>query len=138
MDSADLRPGNRRLYKLVGRTHEEECRDARSCSQARWAGRGVFFAGRVPSSFLPDEDQGYLYVNMQLPNSASLERTAAAAAEVEKVLADTPGVQYTTSVIGCRGLRAHELQRVLLRHLETLGRTDDKGRTVPGNQGPPE
>jgi HAE1 family hydrophobic/amphiphilic exporter-1 len=61
---------------------------------------GVFFAGRVPSSFLPDEDQGYLYVNMQLPNSASLERTAAAAAEVEKVLADTPGVQYTTSVIG--------------------------------------
>src|SRR6202043_3457517 len=61
---------------------------------------GIFFAGRVPSSFLPDEDQGYLYVNMQLPNSASLERTAAAAAEVEKVLADTPGVQYTTSVIG--------------------------------------
>ena len=40
---------------------------------------GVFFAGRVPSSFLPDEDQGYLYVNMQLPNSASLERTSAAA-----------------------------------------------------------
>src|SRR6202045_40178 len=34
-------------------------------------GAGVFFAGRVPSSFLPDEDQGYLYVNMQLPNSAS-------------------------------------------------------------------
>ena len=28
---------------------------------------GVFFAGRLPSSFLPDEDQGYLYVNMQLP-----------------------------------------------------------------------
>jgi HAE1 family hydrophobic/amphiphilic exporter-1 len=28
---------------------------------------GMFFAGRVPSSFLPDEDQGYLYVNMQLP-----------------------------------------------------------------------
>src|SRR4029077_16424824 len=28
---------------------------------------GLFFAGRVPSSFLPDEDQGYLYVNMQLP-----------------------------------------------------------------------
>src|SRR5579864_7138619 len=61
---------------------------------------GVFFAGRVPSSFLPDEDQGYLYVNMQLPNSASIERTAEAAEQVEKVLADTPGVEYTTSVIG--------------------------------------
>src|SRR5258708_6947017 len=61
---------------------------------------GIFFAGRVPSSFLPDEDQGYLYVNMQLPNSASIERTAAAAEQVEKILAETPGVQYTTSVIG--------------------------------------
>ena len=34
-----------------------------------------FFASRVPSSFLPDEDQGYAYVNVQLPNGASLERT---------------------------------------------------------------
>jgi HAE1 family hydrophobic/amphiphilic exporter-1 len=63
-------------------------------------GAGVFFAGRVPSSFLPDEDQGYLYVNMQLPNSASLERTSEAAGQVEKILAGMPGVEYTTSVIG--------------------------------------
>src|SRR6202007_2487738 len=63
-------------------------------------GAGVFFAGRVPSSFLPDEDQGYLYVNMQLPNSASLERTSEAAGQVEKILAGIPGVEYTTSVIG--------------------------------------
>src|SRR5579859_303032 len=63
-------------------------------------GAGVFFAGRVPSSFLPDEDQGYMYVNMQLPNSASLARTSEAAGQVEKILADMPGVQYTTSVIG--------------------------------------
>jgi HAE1 family hydrophobic/amphiphilic exporter-1 len=61
---------------------------------------GVFFAKRVPSSFLPDEDQGYFYVNMQLPDSASLERTSDAAADVEKILANTPGVQYTTSVVG--------------------------------------
>jgi HAE1 family hydrophobic/amphiphilic exporter-1 len=61
---------------------------------------GAFVAGRLPSSFLPDEDQGYLYVNMQLPNAASQERTAEAARQVEKILADTPGVQYTTSVIG--------------------------------------
>src|ERR1700730_8058417 len=59
-----------------------------------------FFGSRLPSSFLPDEDQGYVYVNMQLPNAASLERTAAASRQVEKILAATPGVQYTTSVAG--------------------------------------
>ena len=61
---------------------------------------GLFFGSRVPSSFLPDEDQGYFFVNMQLPNAASQERTGVAAKEVEQVLASTPGVQYTTSVIG--------------------------------------
>jgi hydrophobic/amphiphilic exporter-1 (mainly G- bacteria), HAE1 family len=59
-----------------------------------------FFGSHLPTSFLPDEDQGYLYINMQLPNGASLERSSAAARQVEQVLADTPGVQYTTSVIG--------------------------------------
>src|ERR1700678_4109657 len=61
---------------------------------------GLFFGTRVPSSFLPDEDQGYVYVNMQLPNAASLERTAAASRQVENILANTPGVEYTTSVAG--------------------------------------
>ncbi len=61
---------------------------------------GLFFASRVPSSFLPDEDQGYFYVNMQLPNAASLERTAAASREVEKILAATPGIRYASSVVG--------------------------------------
>src|SRR5580692_691839 len=61
---------------------------------------GIFAGSRLPSSFLPDEDQGYLYINMQLPNAASLERTSAAARQVEQILADTPGVQYTTSVVG--------------------------------------
>src|SRR5438046_2761159 len=45
---------------------------------AVFGGAGLFFGSRVPSSFLPDEDQGYVFVNMQLPNAASLERTAAA------------------------------------------------------------
>jgi HAE1 family hydrophobic/amphiphilic exporter-1 len=63
-------------------------------------GAAWLFSAHLPTSFLPDEDQGYLFINMQLPNSASLERTSAAAREVEKVLADTPGVQYTTSVVG--------------------------------------
>jgi HAE1 family hydrophobic/amphiphilic exporter-1 len=61
---------------------------------------GVFFGRFLPSSFLPDEDQGYAFINMQLPNAASLERTAAASRQVEEILANTPGVRYTTSVVG--------------------------------------
>ena len=59
-----------------------------------------FFSNRVPTSFLPDEDAGYFYVNMQLPNAASLQRTSEAARHIENILAQTPGVRYTTSVIG--------------------------------------
>jgi len=60
----------------------------------------AFFGAKLPSGFLPDEDQGYVYINLQLPNSASLERTEQAAHEIENILAKMPGVQYTTSVIG--------------------------------------
>jgi len=60
----------------------------------------VFFANRVPTSFLPDEDQGYAFVNVQLPNGASLERTTAVSAQVEKIIMDTPGVQYSTAFVG--------------------------------------
>jgi hydrophobic/amphiphilic exporter-1 (mainly G- bacteria), HAE1 family len=61
---------------------------------------GVFIAERLPSSFLPDEDQGYMFASLQLPVASSMERTSAAAAQVERVLAQTPGVEYTTTVVG--------------------------------------
>src|SRR6266403_770736 len=61
---------------------------------------GIIFARLLPSSFLPDEDQGYVFINMQLPNAASLERTAAASRDVEKIVSATPGVQYNTSIVG--------------------------------------
>lgn len=60
----------------------------------------IFFGEKLPSGFLPDEDQGYAYVNLQLPFAASLQRTDQAAREIEGILAKMPGVQYTTSVIG--------------------------------------
>jgi len=59
-----------------------------------------FVSGKVPSSFLPDEDQGYFYVNLQLPNAASLQRTDEVARKVENIMAQTPGVRYTTTVVG--------------------------------------
>src|ERR1043166_1361535 len=70
---------------------------------AMWVAFGAaagYFAGKVPTSFLPDEDQGYLFLHLQLPNAASIERTEDAAAKIEKILANTPGVQYTTTVAG--------------------------------------
>ena len=59
-----------------------------------------FFGKNLPKSFLPDEDQGYLFAGLQLPNASSLQRSSEAAAEVEKALLNTPGVQYVSSVMG--------------------------------------
>src|SRR5882724_4161127 len=65
-----------------------------------FAGAAAFFGARLPTSFLPDEDQGYFYINLQLPSASSLQRTEQVAAKVEAILAKTPGVKYTTSVVG--------------------------------------
>jgi HAE1 family hydrophobic/amphiphilic exporter-1 len=59
-----------------------------------------WFGKRLPSSFLPEEDQGYVYVGLQLPNASSLQRTSEAARKVEAVLKNTPGVKSYTAVIG--------------------------------------
>jgi len=62
---------------------------------------GAFLLGtRLPTSFLPEEDQGYIYVGLQLPNAASLQRTSEVAAKVEEIMKNTPGVKTYTSVIG--------------------------------------
>src|SRR5579862_2031881 len=50
----------------------------------------VLIGGRLPTGFLPQEDQGYLFVAMQLPDAASLQRTDAAAQRVTDVLLHTP------------------------------------------------
>ncbi len=61
---------------------------------------------RIPASFLPDEDQGYIYVALQLPDAASLQRTDAAAKRVERILMETPGVEHVTTVTGFNMLSA--------------------------------
>jgi multidrug efflux pump len=55
---------------------------------------------RVPSGFVPIQDKGYLVVNIQLPDSASLERTVEVTEAVEKIALETPGVAHTVSVPG--------------------------------------
>jgi hydrophobic/amphiphilic exporter-1 (mainly G- bacteria), HAE1 family len=60
----------------------------------------VLIGGRLPTGFLPQEDQGYLFVAMQLPDAASLQRTDAATQRVSSALLRTPGIQ---SVVGVDG-----------------------------------
>ena len=55
---------------------------------------------RIPSTFLPVEDQGYFFVVIQLPDGASLERTDAAAKKVRDILQATPGVDIVGSISG--------------------------------------
>jgi HAE1 family hydrophobic/amphiphilic exporter-1 len=63
-------------------------------------GFAVLLNRKLPTSFLPEEDQGYVYINAQLPLAASLDRTDEFCKKVENILKNTPGVKYTTSVIG--------------------------------------
>jgi len=59
---------------------------------------GLF--GLVPGGFVPEEDQGYFLVNVQLPDAASLERTDRVTRKVEELLINTPGVESVTAVGG--------------------------------------
>jgi multidrug efflux pump len=55
---------------------------------------------RVPRGFVPSQDKGYLLINIQLPDSSSLERTVEVTAAVEKISLETPGVAHTVAVPG--------------------------------------
>jgi HAE1 family hydrophobic/amphiphilic exporter-1 len=59
-----------------------------------------FFGSRLPSSFLPDEDQGYVFAGLQLPNAASLQRNDDASRKIEEMIMKTPGVDAVTAVLG--------------------------------------
>src|SRR5436305_1218820 len=55
---------------------------------------------KVPTSFLPDEDTGFFFLQVQLPDAASLQRTDAVCRKVEQLLAHTKGVRYYNTVAG--------------------------------------
>ena len=81
----------------------------RTLVRFRWAMMALFVATlgvtylvslRIPSTFLPVEDQGYFFVVIQLPDGAALERTDAVAAKVRDILQATPGVDIVGSISG--------------------------------------
>ena len=55
---------------------------------------------RIPTGFLPEEDQGYFYAQVILPDAASLQRTDEVMKQAEEILKATPGVKYVTTVTG--------------------------------------
>ena len=60
----------------------------------------AFLAARMPTSFLPPEDQGYLLANVQLPPGASTGRTLSVMEQAEQYFLKEPGVQGIVSVLG--------------------------------------
>src|SRR6478735_1608266 len=63
-------------------------------------GAAAFFYSRLPTSFLPQEDQGYIIVNVQLPPGATLERTTNVMQQVEGFILKQPEVQSMVGVLG--------------------------------------
>src|SRR5262249_19341096 len=81
----------------------------RAVGRWRWPVLGMFvvtlgatylLSTRIPSTFLPVEDQGYFFVVIQLPDGAALERTDETAKQVRKILMAEPGVEIVGSISG--------------------------------------
>ncbi len=60
----------------------------------------VIFGKLVPGGFIPEEDMSYFYVNVQLPDAASLQRSDVIAKEVESIILSHPEVKYLTNATG--------------------------------------
>jgi multidrug efflux pump len=54
----------------------------------------------APTGFIPDQDQGYLLVNVQLPDSASVQRTQEVMAQIDQMARRIPGVAHTVAIAG--------------------------------------
>jgi len=63
-------------------------------------GGTVWLFGNLPTGFLPEEDQGYFFIEVQLPDAASLTRTEAILGRVEQQLLEIPGLTNVISVAG--------------------------------------
>jgi HAE1 family hydrophobic/amphiphilic exporter-1 len=64
------------------------------------SGVAVWGVGRLPTAFIPDEDQGYVLLGVQLPDGAALERTTAALGFAAQIAQDTPGVEQVIAIAG--------------------------------------
>ncbi|PWT91004.1 MAG: hydrophobe/amphiphile efflux-1 family RND transporter, partial [Proteobacteria bacterium] len=63
-------------------------------------GVAIWGMTRVPTAFIPNEDQGYLMVNVQLPDGASLDRVNRTLSQVSQIAQSTPGVKNVITISG--------------------------------------
>jgi HAE1 family hydrophobic/amphiphilic exporter-1 len=68
------------------------------------AAAGIWGIARLPTAFIPNEDQGYLLIVAQLPDGAALGRTTAALDQATKIAQDTPGVDTVIAISGLSAL----------------------------------
>jgi hydrophobic/amphiphilic exporter-1 (mainly G- bacteria), HAE1 family len=67
-------------------------------------GIGFYGLSRVPTGFLPIEDQGYLIAAVQLPDGAALDRTQKVLDRVSEIVGKTPGVEQVITIAGISAL----------------------------------
>jgi HAE1 family hydrophobic/amphiphilic exporter-1 len=67
---------------------------------AGFTAMAVLIGRQLPTGFIPDEDQGYLLLNVQLPDAASFQRTTEVTRKIEKMMAEVPGVRYVVTING--------------------------------------
>src|SRR5689334_18539186 len=101
-------------------------------------GIGFYGLSRVPTGFLPIEDQGYLIAAVQLPDGASLDRTQAALAKVSEIAGATPGVAQVITIAGISALDNSAslanagVAYIVLRDWDSRGKGEDLRSLVYG------
>src|SRR5215467_6078279 len=119
---------------------------------------GIFLVGKhVPGGFIPDEDKGYMFVAVELPEGASLQRTDEVLKHVEDIVGNTPGVRSAVALAGMNilnslnfpnaglmfvGLKPWEERKAPEQHASALAREwTRKFQAIPGARafafGPP-
>jgi HAE1 family hydrophobic/amphiphilic exporter-1 len=119
---------------------------------------GIFLVGKhVPGGFIPDEDKGYMFVAVDLPEGASLQRTDEVLKQVEDIVGNTPGVRSAVALAGMNilnslnfpnaalmfiGLKPWDERKAPEQHASALAREwTKKFQAIPGARafafGPP-
>ena len=91
---------------------------------------GIWYLGKlVPGGFIPDEDKGYLFVSVELPEGASLQRTDQVLKRVEAIVQSTPGVRSALGLAGMNILNSLNFPNAALMF---VGLKDWEERQSPG------
>ncbi len=89
-----------------------------------------FLFSTTPTAFIPDEDQGAIFGSVQLPEGATLDRTAAVMEQVSQKFLDTPGVDFVISVCGWSFFGSGENMGLIISGLDDWDLRTDPGMHI--------